>query len=313
MEAMGDQDIYLAVSESLQKFFAHPQEEARRVFHGRGHNFPGLEHLNIDWYPPVALISAYELLDQAEQLLAQILAADLSRQVQSIVMQNRFEQGSPSQVLYGDAVESISVSENNLLFEVHPGRKQNAGLFLDMRLIRQWLAENCNNKNVLNLFAYTCSLSVAALAGGASAVTNVDISKTSMEWGKRNHALNGQDLRKVKQIPYNLFTSWGRIKQYGRYDLVIIDPPTRQRGSFVAEKDYGAVVKRLSSLCKADAEVIACLNSPFLDWEFLEDLFAHYCPSANLLERMAVAPEFTDAKPERGLKICRFKLQSEFS
>jgi len=180
---------------------------------------------------------------------------------------------------------------------------------MDMRLVRRWLLQHSNERNVLNLFAYTCSLSVAALAGGASRVTNVDLSKTSIAWGKRNHQLNNQSLERVKSIPYNLFTSWGRIKQYGRYDLIIIDPPTRQRGSFEAEKDYGAVVKRLHSLGNPGADVIACLNSPFLNREWLLTLFETYAPEAEFSEWLPVAPEYPDREPERGLKIGRFRLR----
>lgn len=305
---MGNDIANSALTKSLEDFFRVPQPEARRVFHGRGRLHPGFEHISIDWYPPVLLISAYDSIAFKEDLQSLVLSADKSGQVESIILQNRFEQGSPAVALYGELTERVSVNENGLLYEVHPGRRQNAGLFMDMRLVRNWLQQNSAEKRVLNLFAYTCSLSVAAVAGGAEHVTNVDLSKTSMEWGMRNHELNGHDARKIKQIPYNLFTSWGRIKQFGRYDLVIIDPPTRQRGSFVAEKDYGAVVKRLSSLCNKNAEVIACLNSPFLGWEFLEELFARHCPVSQLLERMSVAPEYSDADPARGLKICRFQL-----
>ena len=292
----------------LRGFFDQSQPEPRRILHGRGQSITGFERLNIDWYPPVVLLSAYKDLSDVSDLQKELLAVDKHKQINTIILQKRFEDGSPSQTLYGDDVESIIVSENSLDYEVHPGRRQNAGLFMDMRLVRRWLQENSAGKNVLNLFAYTCSLSVAALAGKATSVTSVDISKTSIEWGKRNFDLNGLDQRCANFIPYNLFTSWGRVKQYGRYDLVIVDPPTRQRGSFVAEKDYKSVIRRLSSLCNPNAEVIACLNSPFLGWEFLEELFDRHCPESVLVERMSVAPEYTEVDPARGLKICRFKL-----
>ncbi len=292
----------------LQEFFALKQAEARRVIHGRGQRYSGLQHLNADWYPPVLLVSAYGPVDELDFLLESVISADLHNQIKGVMIQWRDQAGSPSEVLYGQSAESFVVKEGELNYEVHPGRRQNAGLFMDMRLVREWLSCNCRNKKVLNLFAYTCSLSVAAMAGGAQRVTNVDVSKTSMAWGQRNHELNGQDPEKIKMIPHNIFTSWGRIKQYGRYDLVIIDPPTRQRGSFDAEKDYRAVVKRLASMCNPGAEVIACLNSPFLTWEFLEQLFTTHCAGSSLIERMPVAPEYLDTEPERGLKICRFRL-----
>ncbi|MCG8415555.1 MAG: class I SAM-dependent methyltransferase [Pseudomonadales bacterium] len=292
----------------LHHFFCSMQSEARRVVHGRGRRYPGLEHLNVDWYPPVLLISAYGPVNELDWLVESAINADDHNQIKGVMVQRRDQPGSPSDIVHGQSAESFVVREGELRYEVHPGRRQNAGLFMDMRLVRDWLTRNCENKNVLNLFAYTCSLSVAALAGGARRVTSVDVSKTSMAWGKRNHELNQQDTRLIKMIPHNIFTSWGRIKQYGRYDLVLIDPPTRQRGSFDAERDYQTVVKRLHSLCNPGAEVIACLNSPFLGWEFLEQLFARHCAGSSLIERMPVAPEYVDVEPARGLKICRFRL-----
>lgn len=297
-----------AHSDALRDFFAVQQPEARRVFHGRGHCYPGLEHLCIDWYCPVLLVSNYSEHAVDETLLDTIRQMDSARQIHSIVVQQRNVIGAPAETRWGEAVEEVIVQENGLRFEVHPGRRQNAGLFLDMRLMREWLRNQCGDCNVLNLFAYTCSLSVAALAGGARQVVNVDVSKPSIAWGSRNHQLNGQDARQVKTVPHNLFTSWRRIQQYGRYDLVIIDPPTRQRGSFDASKDYAAVLKKLPKLLNPGGRFVAALNSPFLGADFVLEQVQRILPEAELLERLPIAPEFPEADPEKGLKIFLFSL-----
>ncbi len=269
--------------------------------------YPEYQHICIDWYDPALLITAYAPVDNLDLLLAAIAQSDQCSQIASIILQKRYEKDSPSEILAGQAADEILALENDLKFEVHLGRQQNSGLFLDVRPLRTWIKTNSAEKNVLNLFAYTCSFSVAALAGGAKAVTNVDMSKTSMSWGLLNHSHNQQDARAINQIPYNVFTSWGRIKQFGRYDLVVIDPPARQRGSFDAEKNYAAVIKRLSQLCNDEAEIIATLNSPFLDQQFLLDKFTQHAPNAEFLETIPAAEEFKDKYPERGLKILRFK------
>ena len=293
---------------SCNAFFAQVQNEPRRILHGRGGLYPGCEHLAIDWYGPTVLISAYDAVADEQLLCDALLQADQQRQIASILLQRRYLKGVPCEALHGTEVETAVVTEAGLRYEVHPGVKQNAGLFLDTAPLRQWLRDHSNGLNVLNLFAYTCSFSIAALAGGASAVTNVDMSKTSIEWGRRNHALNGLDRDKVNYVPHNLFRSWGRIKQSGRYDLVIIDPPTRQRGSFDAEKNYGAVLKKLPGMTHPGAEVIATLNSPFLGSDYLMELFREFLPHCEFLESMPVAPEFADATPEKALKICRFRM-----
>lgn len=299
---------YSAIEQAAQEFLAIERIDARRVFHGRGQLHAGLEHICIDWLSPLLLITAYSEVTEIEALTNCLLAADVHGQITTILLQNRFEKGAPARVVHGDSLEQLVVSEEGLRFEVHPGAQQNCGLFLDMRCLRSWLVEHSRDANVLNLFAYTCSLSVAALAGGARSVTNVDMSKPSIKWGEKNHALNEQDSRKVQSIPHNLFKSWGRIKQFGRYDLVLIDPPTRQRGSFDAAKNYGAVMKKLRNICAPGATVIATINSPFLSSDFLLQLFEKHNPEGRYIGELPVAPEFADKYPERGLNICEFRM-----
>lgn len=297
-----------ALKSIIGNFFQDEAPHARRILHGRGRLFPGLETLNLDWYAPALLITTYEPLLEINQLVQLILESDKHAQIESIILQQRGTGPVQGQLLWGKAVDEVVVQEGELRFKVKPGRRQNAGLFLDMRPLREWLQANSRDKNVLNLFAYSCSLSVAALAGGARGVTNVDMSKPSIIWGEENHQLNGHDMSKVHSIPHNLFTSWGRIQQFGRYELVIIDPPTRQRGSFDVEKNYAAVLKKLPKLCAQGAEVIATLNSPFREADYLIELFLQQVPGSTFIERLPVAPEFADRFPEKGLKICYFRM-----
>lgn len=296
------------LKQAITSFFATEGPAAHRIFHGRGQLYPGLEHICIDWFKPVVLITAYDEIADPQDLLEAILASDKFKVVKSVVLQKRFEKSAPAELLLGDELLQPIVKEADLRFEVRPGAQQNTGLFLDMRPLRAWLQNHCEGKKVLNLFAYTCSLSVAAMAGGASGVVNVDMSKPSIRWGEKNHQLNGQDMKRVKSIPHNLFKSWGRIGQFGRYDMVIIDPPTRQRGSFDVSLNYPAVLKKLSRLCNPGADVIATINSPFLDVNFLLEKFERHVPAASYIGSMEVAEEFADKFPERGLKIYHFKM-----
>ena len=299
--------MYQPLEQAFQRSFAQPSLEPFRIFHGRGHMHEGLDHINVDWYPPVLLIVGYQPITEIDELTELALASDKLGQISSIVYQQRSGKGAASACIWGEDHPKIVVAENGLKFEVQPGLHQNAGVFLDMRPLRAWLKANSENKSVLNLFAYTCSLSVAALAGNARQVVNVDMSKSSIDWGKRNHELNGQDSRAVRSIPHNIFRSWGRIQKSGPYDTVIIDPPTRQRGSFDAEKDYVTLLKRLGRLSKPGTEVIMTLNSPYLGLDYLPNLMARYQPTFRRLGEFPASPEFVDRFPERALKIFHFR------
>ena len=70
-----------------------------------------------------------------------------------------------------------------------PGR--DANLYLDFRSARRWLRANSQGRTVLNAFAFTCGAGVAASAGGASKVTNLDFSQTALDIGRENARLNG--------------------------------------------------------------------------------------------------------------------------
>ena len=273
-----------ALYSAIKKFFSKIRQEPKRVFHGRGQLFPEYSHVCMDWYPPVVFVSAYDPIENRVEVLSWLRGVDKLSQIKTVMLQKRYERNSAAEILYGESKTRVIVEENGLKFEILLGKQQNTGLFLDMQPLRVWLRENSKEKKVLNLFSYTCSLSVAALAGGARSVVNVDLSKTSMRWGERNHDLNGQDKDTITSLPFNVFTSWGRIKQEGRYDLVIIDPPTYQRNSFSAERDYGAVLKKMRSLCSDEATIIAALNSPFLDEQFLLDKFERHVPKAKFVE-----------------------------
>jgi 23S rRNA (cytosine1962-C5)-methyltransferase len=290
---------------SCRERWAAPGDTARRLFHGRGHCFPGLEDLVVDRFGRVVLVACFGDNIARARRLALLLKERLDG-LSGIAVQQRQGRGTSAEVLWGEVPEELVVEEAGLKYLVQPLTNQNVGLFLDMAPTRRWLQTAAEGKRVLNLFSFTCAFSVAAIAGGATRVVNNDMSKPALDWGQRNHELNGHDLRQVRMLPHNLFKSWGRIREFGAYDIVIIDPPTNQRGSFNAERQYGQVLKRLPEFTAPGAAIIACLNSPFLNTDFLPGQMARWCPRANLVETMPVSEDFPEQFPDRGLKIYRF-------
>ena len=73
---------------------------------------------------------------------------------------------------------------------------------------RDWLLQNAAGKRVLNLFAYTCSLSVAAIHGGAEEVINLDMASAALATGRKNHQLNfdTQTCRRASSVSYTHLT-----------------------------------------------------------------------------------------------------------
>ncbi len=85
----------------------------------------------------------------------------------------------------------LRVKEGNGVFNINLAEYLDTGLFLDHRLMRERIANESNNKRVLNLFCYTSSVGVHSALGNAHTTTNVDLSQTYLDWSKRNYHLNG--------------------------------------------------------------------------------------------------------------------------
>ncbi|NOI90234.1 class I SAM-dependent methyltransferase [Vibrio splendidus] len=309
---------------ALPLFFSHIEQqlnevpnELRRIFHGRGKFWPGLDQLTCDWVDGQLLVNVFKEVD--DEFLSSLKAGlvDLTnkdiwqvKQGTSIVLQHRYADGTPSEVLWGELNDSPIVVEHGLKYQLDIGRNQNFGLFLDMRNGRQWVQDNAKDKNVLNLFAYTCGFSVAAIAGGARQCMNVDMSRGSLNKGRDNHRLNDHDMRSVNFLGYDIFKSWGKIKKGGPYELVIIDPPSFQKGSFALTKDYKKILRRLPDLLTEGGEVIACVNSPAVSPNFLIETMAEEAPSVEFIERLDNPPEFVDVDLDSSLKVLRFQIKA---
>jgi 23S rRNA (cytosine1962-C5)-methyltransferase len=227
-----------------------------------------------------------------------------------MVVQRRYLQGAPSEILWGQLPDSLFARRGKSLFHLHLVQQQNSGFFLDIEAGRAWLEQYAAGKRVLNLFAYTCAFSVVAITAGAEKVVNVDMSSAALNVGRSNHQLNNLPKNKSEYVAENILKSWSRVKKPGPYDLVIIDPPSYQKGSFIADKDYAKVIRRLPELMPDGGLVLACLNAPELSEGFLKAQFLEQCPQAEFIRRLAGHENFPDIDPDQQLKLLIYKLPS---
>lgn len=289
--------------------FIHAQNltDCQRLFHGRGHYYEGLSHVNVDWLSPVVLITLYQVVD--EQWLheqAQALHV-LIPQCTSVQVQKRYEKFAPTHTILGENVTSTQVVEDEQKYHIVLGKAQNTGLFLDMRNGRSWVKSNAKDKTILNLFSYTCAFSVAAIAGGAHKTVNIDVSKAALTKGRENHHLNSQDTKKVVFEPVDIFKSNSRIRKHGPYDLIISDPPTLQFGRVNIVRDYAKIIRKIPQWLKPGGELMLCLNSPDLSDDFLLNEVATHCPDCIYVERIAPPDVYKEAHQGKGLKTIIFK------
>ncbi|WP_313303151.1 class I SAM-dependent methyltransferase [Diaphorobacter sp.] len=293
--------------------------DATRIFHGRGGLHPGSEHFSLDAFPPVLVLTSFAELSEDD--VARIGAALRQRwadiapgETLHWVLQIRLVGGQGrTQLMSGSVPEPHVVTEAGARYAVHVLRGQNHGLFLDMAAGRDWvrshIAAHANGQDdfrVLNLFAYTCAFSVAALQAGATQVLNMDMSKGALAIGQQNHRLNGLDKR-ASFLAHDIFSSWGKITRGGPYQLIIVDPPSYQKGSFVATKDYARLLRRLPELLTPGGHALLCLNAPELPPDFIHDLMAAEAPAMHRVERVTNPPVFADRDDNRSLKVLVYR------
>ena len=182
----------------------------------------------------------------------------------------------------------VFTKESGLTFELDLASYLDVGLFLDHRITRQFIAAQAKDKDVLNLFAYTGSASVYAAAGGAKSVTTVDLSRTYLDWARRNMAHNGFTDTRYRFIRADV-REWIRAEkdlrkskngQIRRYDLIFVDPPTFSNSKSMGkrtwdiQRDHYYLLRDVSKLLRRGGVIIFSgnLRSFKLDVDALGEL-----------------------------------------
>lgn len=134
----------------------------------------------------------------------------------------------------------MEVAEGGVKLLVNLTDYLDTGLFLDHRPMRVRLQKEAAGKRFLNLFCYTATATVHAAKGGARTTTSVDLSKTYLDWARRNLALNG--FSEKNRLEQSDVMEW-LARDNGEYDLIFIDPPTfsnskRMEGVFDVQRDH---------------------------------------------------------------------------
>lgn len=134
----------------------------------------------------------------------------------------------------------MEVTEGGVRLLVNLTDYLDTGLFLDHRPMRLRIQQEAAGKRFLNLFCYTATATVHAAKGGARSTTSVDLSKTYLDWARRNLALNGFSER--HRLEQGDVMHW-LAEDRGEYELIFIDPPTfsnskRMEGVFDVQRDH---------------------------------------------------------------------------
>ncbi len=182
---------------------------------------------------------------------------------EQIVLKRRERQSGKQQYeKQSNEKRTMTVREGQVNLLVNLRDYLDTGLFLDHRPTRLEIASLAQGKRFLNLFCYTATASVHAAKAGARC-TSVDMSRTYLNWGKDNFALNDLSEEYHQFIQADV-TSW-LAEDDGEYDLIFMDPPSfsnskRMEGVLDIQRDHGTLIRDAMARLSEDGLLIFSCN-----------------------------------------------------
>jgi 23S rRNA (cytosine1962-C5)-methyltransferase len=179
-------------------------------------------------------------------------------------------------LLFGEAPDH-KVRENGVWYALDLCLNRDASLYLDTRNLRLWAKEHLCEKTVLNSFAYTGSLGVAALAGGATRVTQMDLNRQFLNLAKTSYSLNGFPIHKADFMAGDFWNQVNRFKRAGeRFDCVFLDPPffsKTPKGVLDLNMDSARLINKVRPLINDGGWLVSINNALYVSGkEYLETL-----------------------------------------
>jgi 23S rRNA (cytosine1962-C5)-methyltransferase len=196
-----------------------------------------------------------------------------------------------------------SIVEHGIKYAVDLKLNQDASFYLDTRNLRKWIMDHSAGLDVLNTFAYTGSLGLAALAGGATQVFQLDRNRKFLDLARKSAMLNRLDLGKMKLAAVDFFVGIGQLKRSSTlYDMVILDPPffsVTEKGMVDQAKESHRLVNKVRPLLRDGGRIVAINNSLYLEGvEYIHSLEALGQDGFIEIEEIIPVPEditgFTD-------------------
>jgi 23S rRNA (cytosine1962-C5)-methyltransferase len=262
-----------AFENRLRKVWKHISKTARRqeiaCFRFYDHDLPEAPFA-IEWFDGAVHIAEYKrrhgMEDEEHEAWLEdckgIVAAVLETGMENIfvkVRQRKAGRLGQYEKFDEQKTERI-VPEAGLMFIINLTDYLDTGLFLDHRITRGMVREAAKDKRVLNLFCYTGSFSTYAAHGGAAEITSVDLSKTYINWAKRNMQYNKLYKPEQHDFIHDDVLEWLKGVPRDRYDLIICDPPTfsnskRMDETFDVQRDHVPLLKTLLKIISEDGSI----------------------------------------------------------
>ena len=168
---------------------------------------------------------------------------------------------------YSKTIKSKSIvriiEEGPAKFEINLSDYLDTGLFLDHRPLRNDFMKLCKDKTFLNLFCYTGTATVLAALSGAKSSLSIDMSRTYLDWTRRNFGLNNIDLNSHQLLRQDCLEWLSGSHQ--KFDIIFLDPPTfsnskKMSTTFDLQRDHPSLIKAACKKLSKDGTLIFSNN-----------------------------------------------------
>ncbi len=211
------------------------------------------------------------------------------------------------EIIFGTRLDK-KVRENGIWYAINLRLNQDTSLYLDTRNLRAWAKQKLAGKMVLNIFAYTGSLGVAATAGGAQKVIQIDRNKTFLNLAKDSYSLNSFP---IKPSDFLAVDFWRITGQYRRseqaFDCVFLDPPffaSNDTGVVDLNQDYQSLVNKVRPLVADGGLLVAVNNAIYVSGgEYLSLLEALAADGYLNIEEIVPVPEDFTGTPQTQMRL----------
>jgi len=251
-----------------QAFWSDNHSSAFRLFNGF---LEGLPAICVDVYAHTVLIQNYATsqIDNHTEIVKTWVQEKLPW-VSCIIAKTRASQlvaQRRGEIIHGDSPDQ-KIVEDGISYAINLMLNRDASFYLDTRNLRNWISANMAGKSVLNAFAYTGSLGVAALAGGAACVVQLDRSKLFLNIARESYRLNNLPVVKEHFIEKDFFPAVGQLKSNAQsFDCVLLDPPffsSSRKGLVDLENNGNRLINKVRPLIKDGGTLVTINNALFL-------------------------------------------------
>lgn len=278
--------------------------DAYRVFNGFYEGLPGLV---VDRYANTILISNHsrklESLNSPIEQISQFSSTEIPG-IDSVLLKTRHStdpEERKGRLLHGQALPQ-QITEHEVRYAIDLRLNQDDSFYPDTRNLREWLLQNSKQKSILNCFAYTGSLGIAALAGAASAVVQNDINGEALSLAEKSYQLNNFS-QVMTMLKRDFFSAVNALKKSEKlFDIVILDSPffsSTRYGKVDLQKESVQLINKVRPLVAHEGRLIAINNALYVTGKQFIDEINDLCKTGYVaMESIITIPSDITGYPE---------------